>query len=325
MTTRVVSEDEIQWALERAIRLMKSVGNLSDSLAVVQASCLMACQGTIRATVSEVTERTLAQYGREVTPPVAGQIFSLLKIRRVTSHGRNKLVLDAEQLKGHQKSLEAQIDEAAPLAEEIVAIFGDVIDRVMELEGRLELYYEMMRREREIREYLKTHSRYRGRLGALERQYKDASDQAKRSEHLGKSIEALEENLKDLPALEAKKRAIEVRAEAYESQLVSLGTKERDLEERRAALGSRVSKLDRQFATVKLAELEEELAERKRRFSEGARNKKQRLDEEIRQKKQALDQEVQERRRVLKDLDKQINWSRSRLSRIFGKTEETGP
>ena len=156
-------------------------------------------------------------------------------------------------------------------------------------------------------------------------QYKDASDQAKRSEHLGKSIEALEENLKDLPALEAKKRAIEVRAEAYESQLVSLGTKERDLEERRAALGSRVSKLDRQFATVKLAELEEELAERKGRFSEGARNKKQRLDEEIRQKKQALDQEVQERRRVLKDLDKQINWSRSRLSRIFGKTEETGP
>ena len=72
----------------------RGLSDLKVQLALVQAACTMALEGTARATASQVAVRANTTYGTEAAASFAGQVFATLNINTVITRGKSRLVLD---------------------------------------------------------------------------------------------------------------------------------------------------------------------------------------------------------------------------------------
>ena len=262
-------------AVGNASVLHGTVSSMADRLRVVQAALMMALEGVTRATATEVSQRAMAEYNVHLMPSVVGQIASSLDIRRVTSHGRCRLVLDSSQLEPVRESLEARLDAVAPRVEETASSFRAVAERVGEMEDRIAQAVRLARREPEVREYLKEHRDLIARLEARERKYQQLLANAKRLEQLEAACMELEGKVKGLPVLESRRQKLLERTDHHVAEEHDIDASERRLAVRKKDLDAREDSLlgtgrryDVREAVVDLAEVTTELSERRKELDD---------------------------------------------------------
>jgi len=113
-------------------------GGLKESkmqLVLVQAACVLALEGITRATAGQIAARAIKDYGIEVLPSLTGLIFTNLNIKKLTSHGKSRFVLEYEQLKEIREQTEAQCNEMIEKLETVVKTFHQLPERISKLQN----------------------------------------------------------------------------------------------------------------------------------------------------------------------------------------------
>ena len=149
--------------------------DLANRLGLVQAGLAMAAAGKTRATVSQVADMALNEYGVLVMPSVAGQIFSEFGVRRVSVHGERRLVLQAEQLKPLHDDLSADIERLQPQIEEATKRFEGLAERVNELRVRVCQIRHKAELDKKLREFIVKYERDPRTMASLEQQCRAVS------------------------------------------------------------------------------------------------------------------------------------------------------
>ncbi len=275
--------------------LHRSIGSLSEKMLVVQAALVMALEGKTRATATEITDRALADYEGYVQPSVVGQLASLLHIRRVTSHGRSRLVLDKTQLETLQADLAARVEAMGPEIEKALASFKALAVRVTDLEVRVSRVKDMARREPEMKKYLRDRQRVIMHLSIIERSYQDLKAKVDRMGQFEKACAELQETVKDLPSLEGRWTELREKTDGHQAEKDRIAREE----ERLSA------------AEKRLDDREQTLKERNRRYR--VRHGLVELGE--------ITTEIGERRKELDDVRKQLGEKNARLSRMLGRDQ----
>ena len=307
---KTAQADGYETAVARALPLLKTLGALHQSLVVLQAASLMALEGAARATASAIAERASEDSFFRVTPSIAGQILAALKVRRVTTRGRNFIVLEPEPLSSLHQTLAARVEEMAPKIEVAHAAFAGVMERVEALEDQLQTAYGMVLSARQLQEALNSCRGVEHRVRRLEREYTSIKQEAAREQRLQSAIEELQAKLGKGEELERRRedleRTVEVQT-AREADLQRtanrLARQEQDLDRREAELGSRDRGLRQRLAALDLEDLEAKARERKKQ----------------------LDEEIHERKRKLDEVLRQLGEKRPLLARMFGKVAEDKP
>ena len=266
----------------RSDRAMTDLGHItewaraaSNRILVTQAALMLVAEGRSRVTVSEVCERISEEYESFVMPSVAGQVLSSIKVRRVTSHGKSKVILDREHLELAQKELALEVERLEAQAEEIVPIFGDLAERVQELESRMQAILGLSKRRKEIDDYLQSNRPKLFEARATEQRYQKLVAEVKRANQLIQACEDLEEKLRVLPSLTARHRKLQQKMEKHEAKEADIERREReldlseqDLDRREEALFGRERRLDLHAMAVDLLEVEKALSERKKELDQ---------------------------------------------------------
>ena len=267
-------------AIAQTKPLKSELTDFATRLALVQSALVMALEGVSRATVSSVCQRALSDFGVYVMPSLAGQVFTGFGVRRVTSHGQNRLVLDEEKLKPLQERLSLQFEEMVPEVESAIKKFEGVADVVGDLESRMSAVYRQAEREQQIRDYVIKYQRDARDVDAWERKYREVRSQVQRREELQEAIKDLRKKVKSLPDLEerqaklesqvAEHEAAEKEVEAEEQQLdggqAALAGEQKALEQRKQELDAREKELlgswrryDVREGVIEIGEVQKEL------------------------------------------------------------------
>ena len=276
---------------------------LKQRLCLVQAGCLMAREGRQRAQVSEVLARAQALYGIEITPGEAGQHFSSLGMKTVTTHGKSRLVLDIASLEKIREPLEEEVEEHEELLKERGAVYDLTMKRVAELEERCAAIVRLASREAELKAYLDAYNRPGGTPVAVRGYSAGASFNRTPS-----ALTTLQQRVSQLQAQVSQVKALEAQIKELEGKADKRGLEERrhKLEEEVAGLKQSKADLDREEAAF--AEQEKAQA-----------NRIQQL--QVRQRLVTLadvDLALAQARQELASLDSQLNEKRSLLSKVFG-------
>lgn len=234
--------------------VLKGLAELKVRLALVQAASLLAMEGTSRASVLAVAERAAQEYGVEVTPSEAGQTFTALGIESTLSHGKRRLALDVTRLQALQERLEGEVEEAAARVAAAVTRFGNVADRVRELEVQLAVAYRLQQREHEVRGYLRETDGLRREAALWEQRYQQAKADVEDVEQRKAACADLDKKVKALPRLEERKTALEQRLKDAEAQ-------QEEITKQEQALAQRVARLKERAGWVSLAQLEQAIAQ----------------------------------------------------------------
>ena len=72
----------------------RGLKELKIQLVLIQAACVLALEGITRATAGQIASRAIKEYDIEVLPSFTGQIFTGLNIKKLTSHGKSRFVLE---------------------------------------------------------------------------------------------------------------------------------------------------------------------------------------------------------------------------------------
>ena len=264
----------------------RDIAMLSLTLSLLQAACSMSLEGVTRASVSEVTARAEGDSGVQVTPSVAGQVFSSIGVRTVTSHGRNRLVLSMEELLPLRDKLAEDWELRAPQAEEYLSGFGKLAEYVAELDAKRQRVLNLIAREKANREFLKGRDRWMFQARYVESEAQKLKQTIERCEALRKSGEAMKKEIKALPRLEKREAELEARLARYQQEDHDLSMQEEKLREQEEKLGDRLVDL---------------------------KNRRQYI------RADKLEQAIEEAHHQLESLNEQLGEKRSRLARLLGK------
>ena len=232
----------------------ENLARIRDHLVLMSTAHRMASMGTTRATVGQVTEKAKREQGLSLKPWEAGQVFSEYRVRRAVSHGKPRLVLDAQQLYRVCKQIESKVSEIAPEAEKASQEVEDMVRKVTGLEESHRKAQELMERERELNRFLFYSRGAEGRLADLERKAAELRDRASEVEDLERECARLEARLDELPALETSRQDLEARLAEHVQE-------EREVSRKEEALAERIQKLVGRRRWVYLAELNQEIEE----------------------------------------------------------------
>lgn len=234
-------------------QMLAAVTSHQKKLLLLQGAILMAMEGTVRAQVKEITSRVFAEYSVEIPPWEAGTIFSGLGLRTATSHGRSRLVLDLAQLKEHLRRAVEDMEAFAPQAEETLAAFQDIDERVGYLTDRARAIIKADKRTKELREFIEKYRYVEMTVTSLIGEYEMLKGKLQRKEALEAEIENLKTRQGDLPSLEDRRRQLEKEIEAYEVEEKALASEE-------ARLKAWIQNLKERHKWAKSAEVEQAIA-----------------------------------------------------------------
>ena len=247
---------------------------LNLTLSLVQAACALALEGTSRASVTAVVRRAQEDTGVQVMPSMAGQIFSSVGVRTVTSHGRNRLVLDAEELRPLWDRMAARWEEVSPQVEQYLSQFGELAERVEKLEARRQAVLNMIARDKSNREFLKKREIWVIEAQSWERSAQKLRETVARCARLKEECEELRKQVKTLPKLEKRQEGLEAKLAEYREEDEALQHREKELGEalenvRRRLHHLRTWELDRavEKAEAELEALNEQLRDKRGRLA----------------------------------------------------------
>jgi len=271
------SDPEYQQRIEalRASMFIRNLNDLKVSLALVQAACAFALEGTSRATASQVTERAMSDYDMEATASFTGQVFSSLGIATVTSHGKSRFVLEYEPLEEIRKGIATQCEDLINKLETTLKTFNVLPDRIKALEAKWREIAQFRARERELINTINEDRKTPSRLDYLEEELKKIKAKEARTKALEKECRNLSRKVKKLPSLEEKKKSLKATIKEYETTAKELNEREEEIEKQEKALASeetrladRIEKLKKQKGWLELAELEEAREETQRELDQ---------------------------------------------------------
>ena len=253
---------------------------LSVTLSLVQAACALALEGVSRASVTEVVQRAYRDTGVEVKPSTAGQIFSAMGVRTVTSHGKNRLVINHEELLPLQEKMAAQWVEIAPRAEQYLSKFGELAERVKKLEGQRQMVLGMIEREKSNRDFLKSRELWFMRNKDLDQKVQDLRKVIARCGELERQSDLLKERIKVLPRLQKRKAKLDADLGNYQQKDQDLSKQEEELGKQEEAIGDRLADLKARLRYMRADQLEQAL--------ERASNELESLSEQLGEKRSRL-------------------------------------
>lgn len=271
--------------MEEAGQVNESLGTLKLQLALVQTGCLMAMEGEVRATSSELLFRARKEWDIEVLPSVVGQLLGSLGLPSTTSKGKSRFILQADDLQAMGEQLESQMQDMEDRVEVAIKRFGNVAGRLVPLEERFHRAYGMAQRAEEIKQYIEQHRNQALQLKTLGYDFTQMRQQLERRQRLVTQIKSMEEKLAQAPdQLQARRADLTRQSKEIEEQEAELAEEEKGLQAELAQLKTR-------GRTVHLASLE---------------------------------QQIGQRRRTLEQLAQQIEEERSLLDRLLGRNRGRG-
>ncbi len=193
--------------------------DLKVQLALVQAACALAIEGITRATASEISMKAQQQYKVEVTPSFTGQIFSILGIRSVTTHGKSKFVLEESELENIRKELNSQIEKTLARLQQAIANFQRLPEKIASLQSEWRKIRSLRAREQELTRVIVADRQNPSKMDYLEAEYEKIRQRDERITFIKKEIASLEQKEKELTSLEEKKKEIQSRIANYEKKL----------------------------------------------------------------------------------------------------------
>jgi DNA repair exonuclease SbcCD ATPase subunit len=273
----------------------QGLSELKIQLALIQAACTLALEGITRATASEISIRALHDYQVEASPSFTGQSFSNMGIRTVTTHGKNKFILDSDQLKKIRKELASKCEQAIGRLQQALEKFQGLPQKIDSLQEEWGKVRALRAKEQELIRVINADRQNPSQIKYLEAEYNKIQQRDERIVYIHKEIESLVQKEKKLPSLEEKKKAIETRIVDYEKKAQALAQKERDIvlneqelakkeqqtEQQLAVLSKRIEKLAVKIGWVDLATLTQKIAE--------ARKELDHLSKQLGEKRSLLD------------------------------------
>jgi DNA repair exonuclease SbcCD ATPase subunit len=223
--------------------------NLKEMLGLVEAALIMSLEGISRATVTEILRKATDEYGVTSTTSVSGQIFSQLKIKTTTTHGKPRLVLDTNQLKSIKDRISRQIGEVLKELSNILAEYQDIGNRINELEEQLKETVRLYKRERELTQQLQQVNSQPSRLPYLEQELARKKKEAEQVIQLEQTCKELSERIKTLPSLQEREKKLESDFAKYQAM-------EKDIVERETRLGTALEQLKMRSAWVTYLDLQ---------------------------------------------------------------------
>jgi myosin heavy subunit len=212
-----------------ASSFVRSLKDLKVSLALVQAACAFALEGTTRATASQVATRAVSEYGIEVTASFTGQVFSALKVSTATSHGKSRFILECNQLEEIRKEIVSQCSDLSDKLEATLQTFDELPERISLLEATWKEVVGMRTRERELINAINEARKIPSRLGYLEAEAEKVRRGAARTAELEKECRALSRKVKRLPSLDDRKKSLKEAIEQHEAKEKKLAEREQDM------------------------------------------------------------------------------------------------
>jgi|WetSurMetagenome_2_1015567.scaffolds.fasta_scaffold53088_3 DNA repair exonuclease SbcCD ATPase subunit len=225
-----------------------SLKNLKEILGLVEAALVMSLEGTSRATVTEVLRKATDEYGVTSTTSVSGQIFSQLKVKTTMTHGKLRLVLDTAQLKSLKDWISGQINEISKELADILAEYKDIGNRINQLEEKLKETIRLNKRERELTQQLQQVNSQPSRVPYLEQELAKKKKEAEQVIQLEQRCKETSEKIKALPSLQEREKKLA-------ADIVNYQTKEKDIVDREARLGTALEQLKMRSAWVTYLDL----------------------------------------------------------------------
>ena len=266
----------------------RGLSDLKVQLALIQSACTMSLEGITRATASQIAARTFQSYKVEVTASFTGQTLSNLNISSVTTHGKNKFVLDAGQLEEIRKDIASKCEAAMTKLQTTVEKFQELPNRIEGLQAQWKQACALRSREQELIRFINDDRQNPPRLGELEAEYKKIEQRSARIKRIEKEINKLETKEKKLSSLKERKEAIEARIAEHEKKSQALLEKEREITlneqetaKKEAALAVSIEKLQKRLGWVDMATLNENIETAKRELEQ--------LSQQLGEKRSLLD------------------------------------
>jgi len=113
----------------------RGLKELKIQLVLIQAACVLALEGITRATAGQIASRAIKEYDIEVLPSFTGQIFTGLNIKKLTSHGKSRFVLEYDQLKEIREQTETRCEELIYKLETVIKTFHQLPERITTLQN----------------------------------------------------------------------------------------------------------------------------------------------------------------------------------------------
>lgn len=260
------------------LRASSSIRNLSElkvSLALVHAACTFSLEGIHRVTAGQIAERAIKDYGIEATASFTGQAFASLGIGTVTSHGKNRFVLEHESLETIRQGIASQIETMAERLEASLKTFDILPEKIKALESQWQQIVQLRNKEQELSVAINEARKTPSKLPYLEQEVRKIQAEAARSEKLQEDIKELSRQIKKLPLLEEKKKALENRIKEFEAKTGELNKREQQiikeeqaLSEKESSLSARINKLRQRKGWVDWAEVEEAIETAKKELDQ---------------------------------------------------------
>jgi len=273
--------------------ISRGLSELKVQLALVQAACIMAIEGTTRATASQIAARAAADYGIDASASFTGQVFATLNVNTVTTHGRSRLVLNHDHLEEVRKGIAAKCEELATKLEETIKEFQDLPDRIGALQEQWNRIQQKRTRERELANLIIEDREKPSRLPQLEAEAQKIGQQAAIVQALEEKIRELSLKAEKMSELDEKEKSLEEVIAGYEEKEKQFAARQKvtvtrwlKLKAQEEVIAADISKLQKRMGWVELATLE---------------------------------QSIKEARKELKELSKQLGEKRSLLDRLLNR------
>jgi chromosome segregation ATPase len=263
----------------------RELSELETRLLLVQSACTLALEGITRATASQIAAKALQEYKLEAQPYFIGQTFSSFNIPSVTSHGKNRFVLDSGQLEKVRSELEARCKESMGKLMDSIDKFKDLPEKIESLQQEWKQTEALRAKERELIRAVREDRANPSRIDYWQAEYQKVQQKLEYIDKVKKQVKDLESKKKKLPSLKEKKEALQARIAEHEKKVGDLAEKEKGLvireqnlaekgkkmEQREEVLADRITRLQKRTGWVELAELEQVIEASKKELDSLAR------------------------------------------------------
>jgi myosin heavy subunit len=233
----------------RAFRANSGLRTLRVGLGLLEAAHVMALEGQTRAGAGEIAERAAKDFGVSVTASVAGQTFSQMGMATAITHGKTRLVLDPDQLKGLKNDVVRKLETLAAELTEALSEFKDLSSRIEGLDGQWKEVVRLRMRELELAKQIDEARRTPSKLPYLENEAAKLQKEAARADELGKQCHELSNRIKTLPSLQQRWASLDKTISQYQDEEQQIAAGE-------ARLGKALEQLKQRSAWVTYLDLQ---------------------------------------------------------------------
>jgi DNA repair exonuclease SbcCD ATPase subunit len=210
----------------RGSSAFQGLAEIKWTMCVLQTGILMSLEGTTRAAASEIAERAQREYGIEFMPSKIGQCFALLGIRSVTTHGKNRFVLDPDELEKAKGSSQARYQTLEARLRESIEAFKGLAEKIKSLENQWRDVQRLRTRENELTRAIRENQDEINRLYGLRDRAGQLQETVKKAEAVETECKELEQRIQALPALNERKAKLQKAEVEYQKEVRDLEAKE---------------------------------------------------------------------------------------------------